>query len=138
MKKLAPFWRALTKDQEGAAKTADPATPSKDAKDSAGVDIKQEVDSVVTGFITNRLDDFNSWVTACLNYASIVGRIPLRAIREIGEKEQDPAAKQAILDTHQKALSACAVASVYASHEKKHYAWEQRWFNWSSCLSIMG
>ena len=110
MKKLAPFWRALTKDQEFAADTPDPVTPSKDAKDTPpGTAVKQTEGKNV--------DDFNSWVTACLNYASIVGRIPIRAIREIGEKEQDPAAKQAILDTHQKALSACAVASVYASHQ---------------------
>lgn len=111
MRKLAPFWRALTRDQEFAADTPDPINPSADsAKGPKGTAVKQTNDENV--------DDFNAWVTACLNYASIVGRIPLRALREIGDKEQDPAAKQAILNTHQKALAACAVASVYAAHEK--------------------
>ena len=97
MKKLAPFWKTITSDieQADAINPNDPTTPEKNT--------------------VKNLDDFEAWITFVFCYGRIVGQIPLRAIRELGENETNTTTAKQIKDgTADKALAACTTAVEYA------------------------
>ena len=116
MQDLEPFWKIITSDNEN-EQVFQPGLP----KDEDGKDIlvKNErpsegegvTGSMLSGIsnLTSRAmgtdakyDDFEYWMMTVFIYGKIVGQIPLKAIREIGENEVNENEKQAIEKSSEK------------------------------------